>query len=82
MNAEFKPFRSWEVKEGHQVRTRPLIAQGMELIMHHALQIHDVQFSLSGDSFLVANGSNQAKLFDRNGIELSVLLSCIVVIPC
>ena len=20
MNAEFKPFRSWEVKEGHQVR--------------------------------------------------------------
>lgn len=42
------------------------------LIMSNAAQIHDVQFSLSGDSFLVANGSNQAKLFDRNGIELSV----------
>lgn len=51
MNASFKPFRSFECNEGHQV--------------------NDVQFSISGDSILVATGSNQAKLFDRDGALLS-----------
>ncbi|KAK4704133.1 WD repeat-containing protein 70, partial [Phenoliferia sp. Uapishka_3] len=52
MNSSFKPFRSWECNEGHQV--------------------HDVQFSVRGDALLAATGSNQAKLFDRDGVETCV----------
>ncbi|KAK4046201.1 hypothetical protein OIO90_006622 [Microbotryomycetes sp. JL221] len=51
MNSSFKPFRTWEPKENHQV--------------------HCVQFSPSGNSILVATGSNQAKLYDRDGVELA-----------
>lgn len=32
--------------------------------------IRDVQFSCSGDQFLIATGSAQAKLFDRDGNEM------------
>ncbi|ORY93643.1 WD40-repeat-containing domain protein [Syncephalastrum racemosum] len=32
-------------------------------------QIHDVQYSLSGDSFLLISGTAQAKLFNRDGFE-------------
>ncbi|TKA55776.1 hypothetical protein B0A53_02912 [Rhodotorula sp. CCFEE 5036] len=49
MNANFKPFRSFECKPGHQVL--------------------DVQFSITGDSFLAATGSTQVKLYDRDGAE-------------
>ncbi|ORY54604.1 WD40-repeat-containing domain protein [Leucosporidium creatinivorum] len=49
MSSSFKPFRSWECKEGHQ--------------------IHDAQFSPSGNAILVACGTDQAKLFDRDGLE-------------
>ncbi|GAA6018333.1 hypothetical protein JCM11491_005936 [Sporobolomyces phaffii] len=50
MKADFKPFRSFESRAGHQ--------------------IVDVAFSISGDSFLVANGSDQVKHYDRDGAEL------------
>lgn len=40
-----------------------------------SMQVNDVQFSISGDSILVATGSNQAKLFDRDGALLWVTLS-------
>lgn len=33
-------------------------------------QIHDLQYSLTGDSFLVISGSARAKLLDRDGSEL------------
>ncbi|KAM0748750.1 WD40 repeat-like protein [Meredithblackwellia eburnea MCA 4105] len=33
-------------------------------------QVIDIQFSPKGDSFLVIAGSNQPKLYDRDGIEL------------
>ncbi|GAA5863713.1 hypothetical protein JCM3774_001223 [Rhodotorula dairenensis] len=49
MNANFKPFRTFECKPGHQVL--------------------DVQFSITGDSFLAATGSTQVKLYDRDGAE-------------
>lgn len=32
----------------------------------------DAQFSITGDSFLVATGSAQVKLYDRDGAEKSV----------
>ncbi|KAL8292109.1 hypothetical protein RQP46_001575 [Phenoliferia psychrophenolica] len=54
MNSSFKPFRSWECNEGHQV--------------------HDVQFSVRGDAILAATGSNQAKLYDRDGVETCVFV--------
>ncbi|GAA5885663.1 hypothetical protein JCM16303_003104 [Sporobolomyces ruberrimus] len=50
MKSDFKPFRSFESRAGHQ--------------------IVDVAFSISGDSFLVANGSDQVKYYDRDGLEL------------
>ncbi|GAA5848088.1 hypothetical protein JCM3766R1_006402 [Sporobolomyces carnicolor] len=50
MKADFKPFRSFESRAGHQ--------------------IVDVAFSISGDSFLVANGSDQVKYYDRDGAEI------------
>ncbi|KAM0790757.1 hypothetical protein ACM66B_004608 [Microbotryomycetes sp. NB124-2] len=34
-------------------------------------QVHSVQFSPSGNQILVATGSNQAKLYDRNGVEVA-----------
>lgn len=33
------------------------------------LQVLDVQFSITGDSFLAATGSTQVKLYDRDGAE-------------
>ncbi|KAI9012505.1 WD40-repeat-containing domain protein [Phycomyces nitens] len=33
-------------------------------------QVHDVLYSLTGDSFLAITGSARAKLYDRNGLEL------------
>ncbi|GAA5868551.1 hypothetical protein JCM1840_005486 [Sporobolomyces johnsonii] len=50
MKSDFKPFRGWECKPGHQVL--------------------DVQFSITGDAFLAANGSTQVKLYDRDGAEI------------
>ncbi|GAA5970824.1 hypothetical protein JCM3765_005577 [Sporobolomyces pararoseus] len=50
MKSDFKPFRSFESRAGHQ--------------------IVDVAFSTSGDSFLVANGSDQVKYYDRDGAEI------------
>lgn len=32
-------------------------------------QVHDVQFSPSGNAILVAPGTNQARLYDRDGVE-------------
>ncbi|KAI8990292.1 WD40-repeat-containing domain protein [Pilobolus umbonatus] len=32
-------------------------------------QIHDLHYSMSGDSFLVISGSARAKIFDRDGLE-------------
>ncbi|KAI8987411.1 WD40-repeat-containing domain protein [Mycotypha africana] len=34
-------------------------------------QIHNLQYSLSGDSILIISGSARAKIFDRDGYELS-----------
>ena len=34
----------------------------------------DCKFSISGDSFLVANGSDQVKWYDRDGAEMYVYL--------
>ncbi|SCV71516.1 BQ2448_3104 [Microbotryum intermedium] len=34
-------------------------------------QVHDVQFSPSGANLLVATGTNQAKLYDRDGLEVA-----------
>ncbi|GAA5941632.1 WD40 repeat domain-containing protein [Sporobolomyces koalae] len=50
MKSDFKPFRSFESRAGHQVV--------------------DVAFSISGDSILVANGSDQVKHYDRDGAEI------------
>ncbi|RHZ71872.1 hypothetical protein Glove_251g43 [Diversispora epigaea] len=33
-------------------------------------QIHHLQYSLSGDQFLIISGSAQAKLYDRDGFEI------------
>ncbi|BGP50318.1 hypothetical protein JCM10450v2_006237 [Rhodotorula kratochvilovae] len=33
-------------------------------------QVLDVQFSITGDSFLAATGATQVKLYDRDGLEL------------
>lgn len=35
-------------------------------------QVLDVQFSITGDSFLAATGSTQVKLYDRDGAEMCV----------
>lgn len=35
-------------------------------------QVVDVQWSISGDAFLVATGATQVKLYDRDGLELCV----------
>ncbi|CAO3645547.1 unnamed protein product [Cunninghamella blakesleeana] len=32
-------------------------------------QIHDIQYSITGDSFLISTGSSCVKLFNRDGIE-------------
>ncbi|KAG1470804.1 hypothetical protein G6F56_002470 [Rhizopus delemar] len=34
-------------------------------------QIHELEYSLSGDSFLVISGNSRAKIFSRDGIEKS-----------
>lgn len=69
MNSSFRPFRSWECNEGHQVRLRSSSHEGCWLTGLFVLQVHDVQFSVKGDALLAATGSNQAKLFDRDGVE-------------
>ncbi|CEG71549.1 hypothetical protein RMATCC62417_07265 [Rhizopus microsporus] len=51
MDRSFKPFRTIQPCEDHQ--------------------IHELQYSLSGDSFLVIAGNNRAKIFNRDGFELS-----------
>ncbi|GAA6010590.1 hypothetical protein JCM10207_007752 [Rhodosporidiobolus poonsookiae] len=48
--SNFKPFRSFESRAGHQVT--------------------DCQWSCNGAELLVANGSTQVKLFDRDGAEI------------
>ena len=34
-------------------------------------KIHDLKWSLSGDMFISASGESTAKIFDRNGSEIS-----------
>ncbi|SCZ89214.1 BZ3500_MvSof-1268-A1-R1_Chr1-1g01034 [Microbotryum saponariae] len=74
MTAAFKPFRSFEPKTGHQVRarSRAQAASTTHTDLWNILQqVHDVQFSPSGANLLVATGTNQAKLYDRDGLEVA-----------
>lgn len=38
-------------------------------------QIHDLHYSLTGDSFLIVPGSSRPKIYDRDGFEMCVLVS-------
>ncbi|KAG1218885.1 hypothetical protein G6F35_007955 [Rhizopus arrhizus] len=51
MDRSFKPFRTVQPCEEHQ--------------------IHELQYSNSGDSFLVIAGNNRPKIFNRDGFEKS-----------
>ncbi|KAG1054439.1 hypothetical protein G6F43_003551 [Rhizopus delemar] len=51
MDRSFKPFRTVQPCEEHQ--------------------IHELQYSNSGDSFLVVAGNNRPKIFNRDGFEKS-----------
>jgi hypothetical protein len=43
-------------------------------LAHRCLQVHDIKYSNSGDSFLVISGTSQAKLYDRDGEEKYVIV--------
>ena len=43
-------------------------------------QVHDVKYSNDGQRFLVASGTMQARLFDREGEELCVVCFSVVLL--
>ncbi|KAJ3217710.1 hypothetical protein HDU67_007406 [Dinochytrium kinnereticum] len=64
MDQRFLPFRTIDL-DNNPVIT--LHCKKSNTYRIDIMQVREVQFSLSGDSFLVATGNSQAKLFDREG---------------
>ena len=73
MDANMRPFRSLEPAEGNPVSYHPSpssnTTNSLRLIIP---QVRDLQFSLSGDQIIVATTTTQAKIYDRDGLEMWV----------
>ena len=64
----FKPFRTLdEPCGGNPVKIILNIMTYHILTVSIYLKIRDLQYSITGDQFLIASGSAQAKLYDREG---------------
>ncbi|KNZ63166.1 hypothetical protein VP01_117g9 [Puccinia sorghi] len=83
MNSSFKPFRSWEPRQSHQV-CHFNIASSLSLSLAPAVgslanfgslgmsfQVHQAIWSNTGDSFLVITAANQPQIYDRDGAQIA-----------
>ncbi|GAA5988162.1 hypothetical protein JCM11641_003617 [Rhodosporidiobolus odoratus] len=70
-----KSFRGFEARAGHQASLRKSRWWARHLLEVTCLlralwTVTDVQWSSTGSEFLVANGSTEVKLYDRDGAEV------------
>ena len=68
MQADFRPFRSFEPYENYHVSFPKATYEHLVLIL--AVQIHDVAWDSTGSNFVVIPGTLTPKLYDRDGNEL------------